>query len=95
VPRMNPNRLLAASAVASFLGLLASGAARADDAAPAKRPPQEKCYGVVKKGQNDCASASHSCSNEAKADGEPGDWIWVPKGTCEKIVGGSLTEAKK
>jgi uncharacterized membrane protein len=92
---MRSNRLLAASAVASLLGMIAAASAGADDAAPAKRPPQEKCYGVVKKGQNDCASASHSCSNEAKADGDPGDWVWLPKGTCEKIVGGSLTAAKK
>ena len=92
---MNRNRVLAASAIASFLGLVAAAPARADDAAPAKRPPQEKCYGVAKKGQNDCASASHSCSNEAKADSDPGDWIWLPKGACEKIVGGTLASAAK
>ena len=93
---MRSNRVLAASAVATLLGMIAAASpARAEDAAPGKRPPQEKCFGVAKKGQNDCASANHSCSNEAKADGDPADWVWLPKGTCEKIVGGSLTAAKK
>jgi uncharacterized membrane protein len=91
---MSSNRVLAASAVASLLGMLAAPPAHAEDSGSSKRPPQEKCYGVAKKGQNDCASASHSCSNEAKADGDPGDWLWVPKGTCEKIVGGSLSSSK-
>jgi len=75
--------------------MLASAPARAEEPGTGKRPPQEKCYGVVKKGQNDCASASHSCSNEAKTDGDPGDWVWLPKGTCEKIVGGTLASGGK
>jgi uncharacterized membrane protein len=84
---MNANRSLAAAAIASLLSLSFAGAA---DAEEAKRPPKEKCYGIAKKAQNDCASAAHSCSGEAKADAEKGEWLWVPKGTCEKIVGGSL-----
>jgi uncharacterized membrane protein len=88
---MNSNRALAASAIASFLGLVLAGTAAAEEG---KRPPQEKCYGIAKKGQNDCANASHSCSNEAKADGDAGEWLWVPKGTCEKIVGGALAAKK-
>ena len=87
---MNSNRTLAASAVASFLGLLLASPAPAADEATGKRPPQEKCYGVAKKAQNDCSTAGHSCSNEAKTDGDKSEWLWVPKGTCEKIVGGSL-----
>ena len=84
---MNANRSLAAAAIASLLSLSLAAAADAEDA---KRPPKEKCFGIVKKAQNDCASAAHSCSGEAKTDGDKGEWMWVPKGTCEKIVGGSL-----
>jgi uncharacterized membrane protein len=91
---MNSNRTLAASAIASFLGLVLAAPAGAADEGTGKRPPQEKCFGIAKQGQNDCASASHSCSNEAKTDADPGDWLWVPKGTCEKIVGGSLAAKK-
>ncbi|MFI5316712.1 MAG: DUF2282 domain-containing protein [Myxococcota bacterium] len=94
---MNSNRTLAASAIASFLGLVLAGPARAHDEAPTseKRPPKEKCFGIAKKGQNDCSAANHSCDGEAKIDSDPAEWIWVPKGTCEKIVGGSLASAKK
>lgn len=53
----------------------------------------EKCYGVAKAGQNDCAAkdGSHSCAGQASADSASGEWLYVPKGTCDKIVGGSLT----
>lgn len=52
----------------------------------------EKCYGVVKAGKNDCADSKqvHSCAGEAKADGAKSEWILLPKGTCERIVNGSL-----
>jgi uncharacterized membrane protein len=88
---MSSNRALAASALASFVGLLIASAAQAEDAPPAKRPPQEKCYGISKMGYNDCSTASHDCSNESKKDSDPAEWLWVPKGTCAKIVGGSTT----
>lgn len=56
----------------------------------------EKCYGVAKAGQNDCASAdgSHSCAGQAKVDNDPNEWKSVPKGTCTK-AGGTLATAKK
>lgn len=52
----------------------------------------EKCYGVVKAGKNDCASADgrHSCGGKATADGDGGEYIALPKGVCEKLVSGSL-----
>lgn len=54
---------------------------------------KEKCYGVVKAGKNGCASADgkHSCEGQAKIDGSGQEWISLPKGACEKIVGGSTT----
>ncbi len=52
----------------------------------------EKCFGVVKAGKNDCADVKqvHSCAGEAKADGSKSEWILLPKGSCEKLVNGSL-----
>jgi uncharacterized membrane protein len=52
----------------------------------------EKCYGVVKAGKNDCSDSKglHSCAGEAKTDGAKTEWVLLPKGTCDKIVGGSL-----
>lgn len=74
------------SALASVfvLGVSVGGQAMAQD-----KP--EKCYGVAKAGMNDCASAdgSHSCAGQAAADGDSGEWVYLPKGSCEKIVGGS------
>ncbi|SMF44223.1 Uncharacterized membrane protein [Alteromonadaceae bacterium Bs31] len=57
----------------------------------AGKPTMEKCYGVAKAGKNDCAIKSQgtSCAGQAKKDGIADAWVYVPKGTCDKIVGGS------
>jgi len=47
----------------------------------------EKCYGIVKAGKNDCFFSANSCAGTASRDSEPASWIYVPKGTCEKITG--------
>jgi uncharacterized membrane protein len=54
----------------------------------------EKCFGVAKAGKNDCAANGHGCAAQAKSDADKKEWISVPKGTCEKLVGGSTTPAK-
>ncbi len=53
----------------------------------------EKCYGVAKAGMNDCGGkgTGHSCQGQATKSGDPNDWMYVAKGTCTKIIGGSLT----
>lgn len=70
----------------------------AEKAQAAPKMQMEKCYGIVKKGKNDCGVANgHSCAAQSKQDGSPDEWIFVPKGTCQKIVGGNLqpkSEAK-
>jgi len=48
----------------------------------------EKCYGIVKKGMNDCGANNHSCQGQAPKSGDPEEWIFLPTGTCSKIVGG-------
>jgi uncharacterized membrane protein len=75
--------------------IIAGSAALAAGAAHAGKDNMEKCYGVSKAGKNDCANASgtHSCQAQAKVDGAGDEWVYVPKGTCDKIVGGS-TEPK-
>ena len=62
--------------------------------AEAQGPATEKCYGVAKAGKNDCQTATSSCAGTSKKDHEASAWLAVPKGTCEKIAGGSLTAAK-
>lgn len=49
----------------------------------------EKCYGVARAGMNDCFFAANSCAGTASADNLPEAWIYVPRGTCRKITGGS------
>ena len=57
---------------------------------------KEKCYGIAKAGQNDCASpdGTHSCAGQSKADKAADEWKYVAKGTCEK-EGGKTTFPKK
>jgi len=54
---------------------------------------KEKCYGVVKAGQNDCATKTSSCAGSSKTDGQTDAFIAMPKGLCEKLVGGSLVSS--
>ena len=76
---------------------IAAGVALAATTAPVMAAKKsEKCYGVVKKGKNDCGIKSQgtSCAGSAKKDSIGDAWIYVPEGTCEKIVGASLTPKK-
>jgi len=88
---MMNQHLIVSSALASLLALgLVDGATAADAAG------KEKCYGIAKAGQNDCAnlSGSHSCAGQTKADHQPDDWKYVAKGTCQKLGGKTADEAK-
>jgi uncharacterized membrane protein len=57
-------------------------------------PNMEKCYGVAKAGRNDCGTATAQCAGSSTADGDKNAWLLLPKGTCNKIIGGSTTEGK-
>ncbi len=78
------------AALACVLAAGAVGHAQAAD------PNKEKCFGVAKAGQNDCAnlSGTHSCAGQSKLDMDAGEWKLVPKGTCATLGGLSLAEAK-
>jgi uncharacterized membrane protein len=88
---MNQSRQIIASALASALALgLATTSAHAEEKG------KEKCYGVAKAGQNDCAnlSGSHSCAGQAKTDMDVNEWKYVAKGTCKSLNGLTAEEAK-
>lgn len=55
----------------------------------------EKCYGIAKKGKNECGTSRHACAGLAKTNNDPNDWIMVLKGSCKTITGGSLTPSNK
>lgn len=84
-------RLIVSSALASALALGLVGQVAAQD------KKQEKCFGIAKAGQNDCAnlSGTHSCAGQAKTDNAPDEWKYVAAGTCKDMKGMSEAEAKK
>lgn len=67
---------------------LAVGLAAAASPAMAAKGDMEKCYGIVKAGKNDCGTKAHACAAQAAKDSDPAEWIFLPKGACDKIVGG-------
>ena len=82
-------RALIATAAASLMSL-------ALVSAPVAAAEKEKCFGIVKAGQNDCAnlSGSHSCAGQSKVDMGKDEWKYVAKGTCKDMKGLSMDEAK-
>jgi len=80
---------------AAIAGIIALGLTAASGQAFAGKPGMEKCMGIVKIGMNDCGTSKHACAGQAKIDNDPEEWIYVPEGTCAKIVGGVVKGAKK
>ena len=74
----------------AIAGIIAASSAQAAE----KNAKPEKCYGVVKAGKNDCQTSNTACAGSATKDGQKDAWLYLPKGTCEKIVGGSLKSQK-
>ena len=85
---MNQRAMIAATAAAVMsMSMLA---------VPAAAQEKEKCFGIAKAGQNDCASASgaHSCAGQSKVDMDKTEWKYVAKGTCKTMKGLTAEEAK-
>ncbi|MCK0509441.1 DUF2282 domain-containing protein [Aromatoleum anaerobium] len=76
----------------AMASLLALSVVAASGQALAAKGDMEKCAGVAKAGKNDCGTSKSSCAGTAKADNDPEAWVLVPKGTCEKIAGGTVTD---
>lgn len=85
-------RTLITSAAASLMSL-----ALLSSPALAQTSSKEKCYGIAKAGQNDCANlaGTHSCAGQSKVDNDKGEWKYVAAGTCKSMGGLSAEEAKK
>ena len=87
---MNRRTLIATAATSLMsLSLLSTPAM-------AQSSGKEKCYGIAKAGQNDCASLSgtHSCAGQSKVDNGKDSWKYVATGTCKQMGGLSADEAK-
>ena len=85
---MKQNTLIAATAATLMTLALVS--------APVAAAEKEKCFGIAKAGQNDCASTSgvHSCAGQSKVDMDKAEWKYVAKGTCKSMKGMTAEEAK-
>jgi uncharacterized membrane protein len=75
----------------ALVAAISVGAASAVNAGPADKPKfsAEKCYGIAKAGKNDCQTAASACAGTSTSDGQADAWMFVPKGTCDRIVGGN------
>jgi uncharacterized membrane protein len=82
---MHSKSSILAVAISTALSLAAAGSAYAADDANANK---EKCFGIAKAGKNDCAANGHSCAGQAKRDADAKEWVYVPTGTCERLVNG-------
>lgn len=90
---MKQTELLVASAITAFLTLTAADAAIASGQSSTQAT--EKCYGIVKAGMNDCATATASCAGSSTKDNQADAYIFLPKGICERLVGGRLPAESK
>ena len=86
---MSTRKILITTAVGALL-TLAQASLRAQQPAASPQYDAERCFGVARAGKNDCAANGHACQGQAKRDQNPREWLFVPTGTCERIVGGSL-----
>jgi uncharacterized membrane protein len=87
---MNQRAMIAAAATSLMSLALLSTPAMAQNAG------KEKCFGIAKAGQNDCANlaGTHSCAGQSKVDNDKGEWKYVAKGTCKSMMGMTADEAK-
>lgn len=84
----NKSKVIAIAA-ATFLSITAAAVAAETT------QPMEKCYGISKAEMNDCATAAASCAGSATKDRQADAFIFLPKGTCNRIVGGVLKPVNK
>lgn len=87
---MVATKQLVKSVITAFLTLAAAETLAADN-----DQNTEKCYGVAKKGMNDCSTSKASCAGSATRDKQADAFILMPQGLCEKLVDGQLKPEKK
>ena len=60
-----------------------------------RRGTPEACYGVARASHNDCKTDANVCAGWSKHDADPDAFIYLPTGTCHRIVGGTLGTERK
>ncbi len=90
---MKPRDAINAGVLLAVAGAMVAAVAASVRHGNSAAVERERCYGIAKAGQNDCANAVHSCAKQAQADAESSEWIAVPKGTCVRLAGGRMDES--
>jgi uncharacterized membrane protein len=80
--------MFAVTSALAVAGAATGGAAMAADGA------MEQCAGIIKAGKNDCATTTNACHGHVESDASPEAWIYLPKGTCERLAGGRVVVVK-
>lgn len=76
-------------------GLFAAGAVGiATPSLAADTAGMEQCAGIVKAGKNDCATSTNQCHGHVTSDRNPEAWVYLPAGTCARLVGGRVVQVK-
>jgi uncharacterized membrane protein len=78
----------------AIAGAIALGALGASSSAVASKPGMEQCAGIVKAGKNDCATKANACHGHVETDANPMAWIYLPTGTCERLVGAHVVQVE-
>lgn len=79
-----PLRKIPTAGIAGAFALAVSGVSLSVHDAQAEE--MEKCYGIAKAGQNDCAAGpGTTCAGTSTVDYQGNAWKLVPEGTCEDI----------
>ena len=78
--------MLAVSSALAVAGVATSNLAMAADG------DMEQCAGIVKAGKNDCATSNNACHGHVEKDGVAEAWIYLPKGTCERLAGARVVK---
>ncbi len=86
---MKKTNVLLGSAMAVALSMTLQASAQGGPA-PVPKFDHEKCFGISKAGKNDCQTANSSCAGTSRRNAQGDAWVYLPKGSCEKVVGGSL-----
>jgi len=90
---MNRSNTVLRTAITSLVALGATSFALSTLAAD-EHANEEQCAGVIKAGKNDCATAHNACHSHVEKDSDTMAWIYLPKGTCDKIAGAHVVKVK-
>lgn len=97
----NKNIINVALGTALILGLsqttyaLKTAEERATIAKAQEDEGQVKCAGRILAGLNDCPTSLHACAGLSDEDADPETFIWLPRGTCNRIAGTHIIENKE